>query len=609
MRSGRERLFLRLFRPLMLNLKQFVTLLEKLPVRHRDTGVIVNFKLFPNQQTAIRLLSEQYERTGKIRAIFLKSRRVTVSSLVDAILFGDCLASPHRENLIVAHVKDTSEGLFRVPRDLANGLNDKANVCRILTHRIEVHHRTGLSKLDIATAGTVASGRGLTLSGLHLSESAQYPGQASFTSLIPAVSKGRGTYIFNESTAFGKTGIGQTFHDFWQKAVARKNEYIPIFLGWLQDPACIADEQLASDAPASDLERELMSKPFLATRAQVAWMRNVLESECQGYDKVFAQEYPWTPSVAFQASGDPAFTPEEINFSESTCLKPALQGHMEWKDDKPHFVRVSNGALHIWEEPKWNHKYYMGMDAAVGMESGDFAAISIWDGTTGREVAQYADRVVPEIVSFLLHALGHWYNKALINGELTGNSGREVLRILRDRYHYPNLAMWKGKDDKIMGSGHNRAPTLWWEMTSYSRRKLFDCFRIAIRGGIRNEEFKAIVRDPALWSQMADASLSDWGRWEVERGHDDILVSAMLAIVSIAQNPVPKMSNAHSMPDHMLIENEEDNLKRLIPNIVDDAVFSLRRHYRKAMEATARGERKKLKLIRRQMGVDALAGI
>ena len=589
-----------------MNFEQTTTLLSKLRIKHRDSGVMVPFRLFPNQATAMRLMAKQYEEKRKVRAIFLKSRRVTVSSLCDSLLFIDCLSAPHRENLICAHVKDTSEGLFRVPRDLADALNERANVCKVQAKRIIVMHGEGDSILDIATAGAVASGRGLTLSGLHLSEAAQYPGQDSFLSLLPAVSKGDGTSVFVESTAFGKTGPGKSFYDFWQKAVARKNEYIAIFLGWLTDPACVGDLNLAEDAPATDLEKELM-RDFGASKAQIAWMRNVMESECQGYEKVFCQEYPHTPSVAFISTGDPAFTAEEINYAEKCCQAPSARGHIEFRGDKPRFVRVKDGALHVWEEPKDGHKYFIGMDAAVGVEAGDFAAISVFDGSTGRQVAQYADRAVPEVVAYMCHCLGHWYNRALINGELTGNSGREVLRIMRDRYLYPNFAQWRGKDDKLLGFSATRRPTLWWEMTSYSRRKLFDCFRIAIRGGMRNDDFKAIVRDQALWTQMADASLSDWGRWEVERGHDDILVSAMLAVVTYAQNPVPKMSGQSRILETG--DTEEDQMKKIIPNVVDDVTLSLQRHYRKAMIATRRSEVRMLRENQKRFSMNRLAGI
>lgn len=583
-----------------MRLDRFVSLLSKLPVRHRDTGAMVPFRLFPNQVTAIQKLGKQHEETGKIRAIFLKSRRVTVSSLCDAYLFCDALSAPNRENLIVAHVADTSKGLFRVPRDLANRLNEQAHVCEVQTKHIRVNHRGGVSTLDIATAGTVSSGRGLTLGGLHLSEAAFYPGQDSFLSLLPAVSEGPDTAVFVETTANGVTGIGETFYDFWSSAVERRNDYIPIFLGWLADPASVGDPEKAEDAPSTDLERELM-RDFKASKAQIAWMRNTLESKCQGYEKKFLQEYPHTPSVAFISMNDPAFTPEEINFSKSTLRNPVHRGHMEMRDGKPHFVTHRDGALAVWEEPIYGHKYYAGMDAAVGVEEGDFAAISVWDGSTGNQVAQYADRVVPEVVAFILNCLGLWYNRALTNGELTGNSGREVLRYMRDHYRYPFLAQWKGKDDKIIGRGENRRPVVWWETTAYSRAKMFDTFRIAVRGGMKRDSLECcFVRDEALWHQMARATLSDSGRWELTKGHDDILVSAMLAIVTIAQNPVPRVLS-HS---NLLLtgEDEQTQIEGVIPNIIDDARLALRKHYRIVM-AKSKIERNKKPSARRLVGV------
>lgn len=574
----------------MLNLERAIQFWSKLPIKHRDTGEMVPFVLFPNQAKTMQVLQKQWEEQRKLRAIFLKSRRVTVSSLSDAILFTHAWSTRHVENLIVAHVKDTSEGLFRVPRDLANAVNEKAPICKVLSKRIIIQHRNGPSILDIATAGTISSGRGLTLAGLHLSEAAQYPGQGSFTSLLPALSKGENTIGLVESTAFGKKGIGETFYQFWKRSRARKTEYVCIFLCWLNDPAAILPEELAEDAPATDLERELM-KDYGANKAQIAWMRNVLESECQGYEKVFAQEYPWSEHVAFIETGDPAFTRQEMKYAEATSREPAARGHLEWEGGKPRFVRDRRGALAIWSEPRPFHRYYIGADAAVGVEHGDFAAYSIWDGSVGEQVGQFADRIPPEILARQLHLAGIWYNKAMLNGELSGNSGRETLRILRDDVHYPNMYYWKGKDDKGPGAGvgKGRATSLWWETTGYSRRKMFDNFRVALRGGMRKEDYRAIVRDPALVSQMEDATLSDWGRWEVELGHDDILVSAMLAVISIAQYPPPKLAGASHLGD--LGETEEEQLRKILPGVVDSAHLSLQKHYKKVMAASTRGQR------------------
>ncbi len=115
------------------------------------------------------------------------------------------------------------------------------------------------------------------------------------------------------------------------------------------------------------------------------------------------------------------------------------------------------------------------------------------------------------------------------------------------------------------------------------------------------------MKDPALWQQMADASLSDWGRWEVEKGHDDILVSAMLAIVAIAQNPVPHISHQSAVLE--IGEGEDDQVQRILPNIVDDAVLSLRRHYKKAMALSRKSERRQISEGQKMLGINRLAGI
>src|SRR5271157_2617649 len=281
-----------------MNLDRARLLLSKLSIKHRDLNVSVPFILNNNQLICHNAVRKFYAQHGNVRAICLKARRVGMSSYFDSVLFCHALARPQAHAEIVAHLKDVStKGLFRVPRDLAAELNQKigGDPCEIFAQQIKFHHQDGDSLLDIATAGSVGGGRGLTLTALHLSEAALYPGQDSFLSILPAVSKAPDTIIAIESTAQGRTGIGQTFFDHWTSAkkVGRQwNGYLPIFLSWLDDPACWSDSP-AEDAPATDLERELMGKDFKATREQIAWMRFVLEGECAASEAKFSQEYPW----------------------------------------------------------------------------------------------------------------------------------------------------------------------------------------------------------------------------------------------------------------------------------------------------------------------------
>ena len=554
-----------------MNLTRAIELLSRLPIKNRETGLIHNFSPNPNQRIFYTKLGEQYDHDEIVRAIVLKARRVGISSASDGLLVPHCLSRPQAHARIVAHKADTAEGLFRVPRDLAHGL--PFPVGEIMTRKIIFKHPKGHSLLDIATAGSSSGGRGLTLSALHLSEAAQFPGDDSFLSLLPAVQRGPGSMIFIESTAYGRTGIGEAFYEFWTNSVRGKTGYIPIFLSWLDDPACVRASEEAADAPANDIERALMGRPFRATRAQIAWYRFILESECQGLQPKFNQEYPWCPEVAFVASGDPAFTEQEIAYVRESVCAPKMLGHLEMVDGRPRIVRSRRGSLLVWAEPEPGHKYYIGADAATGIEDGDFACYAVLDGSTGEMVARFAERIHPEALAKELWMAGTLYSNAMVNIELTGHLGRVIQRILRDDYRYWNLYGWKGKDDRLPGPHQARSGG--WETNTNTRRLLFDTFRTALRAGMRNEDGGITLYDEALLEQMDLATLTEGMNWEVEREHDDILFASMLAVITCVQYPPPRIGGRSRRPDI-----EGDPSQRLPMPVLNELAHSLGDHLR-----------------------------
>ena len=553
--------------------------LSRLSIKHRDLNVSVPFRFNSNQQTAFRLMAEQYEKFGNVRAITLKARRVGMSSLMDALLWVHTVSKPQAHAQIIAHLKDVSaKGLFRVPRDLASELNEKVRhpVCDVRAQEIRTAHTDGESLLDISTAGSVGGGRGLTLTALHLSEAASYPGQDSFLSILPAVAKAPDTMIVLESTAQGRTGIGKVFFEHWQSAKKGRgrhwNGYVPIFLPWLDDPACIAPAHMAKDAPATDLERELMSPPYNASRAQIAWMRLVLEGECQGSEMKFLQEYPHADHVAFISTGDPAFSPAEIKYAVSTrveqtefcqcndakCYRPH-RGVFTRSGGLSVFHREANGPWHIYERPMRECFYYEGVDCARGMEeetgraTGDFSAIVLYNGTTGAIAARFAEWTDPEDTAEQADLVGRWYNKAMMNVELTGNLGLWCMKRLRDSYHYPNFYRWKGKDDKAVRPNASH-PAICWETTNYSRKLMFASFRSFVRAGMKGLPGGLAPKDSELIDQMDLCTMSTGGRFDVERGHDDVLLAAMIAVVACDQWPPPNVLSFK----HNVMENPEE---------------------------------------------------
>jgi hypothetical protein len=571
-----------------LNLDNALELLSKLPIKSRDSGIIVPFIPNPNQSTFYETLKKQFAQIGMLRAIVLKARRVGISSASDGLLVPHCLSRPGAHAKIVAHRSDTAEGLFRVPRDFTRAL--PFVVGEIMVKKIIFHHKQGNSLLDIATAGAVSGGRGLTLSALHLSEAAQFSGEDSFLSLLPAVQRGPGSMVFIESTAFGRVGVGRPFYEFWTNSVKGKTGYVPVFLSWLDDPGCVRHRDEAPDAPASDEERHLMDKPFCATREQIAWFRHTLESECQGLMPKMMQENPHTAEVAFVSSGDPAFTEEEIAYVRKKVCRPRLTGTLEFDGDNVRILEDKKGALAVWESPLPDHRYYIGADAATGVEDGDFAAYCILDGTTGHMVARCAERIHPEVLARNLLMAGTLYNKALINIELTGHLGRTVYQRLRDDFRYNNLYGWKGKDDKLNKPGGPGAPRLGgWETTAATRRIVIDQFRAALRGGIKSQPGGIEVYDEELLYQMDLCTLTERASgWEVERGHDDILFAYFLANIGRVHYPPPLMQGDRSRRGDI---DGDDPVGRLPFKVQDDVTDSLKRHYAKLSRGWESGGR------------------
>ncbi len=269
-------------------------------------------------------------------------------------------------------------------------------------------------------------------------------------------------------------------------------------------------------------------------------------SECRGLDNVWLEEYPHSPRVAFQVSGQPAFARNELAYAERTIKEPLCRGEFVRTQSGFKFQRRGDGPWHIWKFPfDKNGKsdgltYYGGTDAALGTDEGDFAAICMLCGQTGELAARLSERIPPEELANQMDMVGRWYNRAMMNPELTGNLGRWALVKLRDFYRYPNIYQWKGRDDHKRGKLASKS--LGFEMTTATRALIVDATRDGLRMAMRDEPGGLIVYDRALMSQISRCSVRDGFRWSVERGHDDIAVAYFIACLTRAQYPPPRMN-------------------------------------------------------------------
>jgi hypothetical protein len=566
--------------------------LSRFSIRDRDSHGQVPFILNYNQKKIHAVAAKQQDEGQPIRIIVDKARRVGVSSWAEGLGFAHCCAIPGAHFLIAAHEFKSSKALFSIPKSFAK--QARFLNLRDVEREITFPHESADALMQIVTAGKDTSGRGFTLSGLHLSEAAHYKGGGEiFTSVIPAVSKHKGTIVIIESTPNGMDGDGADFYEMWMDAVEGKSEYAWVFLSWIDDPACVADPTIAKNAPIDKEEKELLRRGL--TKAQLAWRRiQIASPQCGGMVEMFHQEYPTTWEESFITSGFPAFNEIERQWASANIKDPKWQGFIDHTDDGTLKLREHHrGDFCIWEDPKPGHYYYLGADAARGDDNDktkdrDFAANVCLDGNTGRQVARYAGFVVPEVHGCYLNSIGRHYNRAMMNGELTGGYGYGTLYVVRDLLHYPNLYRWKGKDDKI-GSWASGKNAVWIETTQHVRTMLFEGLRAALREGAGTSgEYGVTLYDDQLASQIRQCTRKETGRVDVKKGHDDILFGCMIANLAMRQYAPPRtMNTARSMEQE---EDEEVKNKMGLrgDEVQDDACFALMNHHKKIMQKVER---------------------
>jgi hypothetical protein len=512
------------------------------PAPKKYNSSVVPFIFNPSQKKIMHKLHERRREKKPMWLIFLKARRLGVSTFSTALATAHCLQKASASALLVAQLTKTAKAMFDEAKNFSECLPMRLPVPT--QHELYFPHSGGQSVLSRATAKTVIGGRGLTLSFLHMTEAAFYPGEDSFVSLLNTISSAdMDNIVVIETTANGVEGPGEAYYDYWTDAVEGKNDFMPIFLPWYEDPITFLPDDMALDAPADDYEKWLM-RDFKCTKGQIAWHRKTIATKCRGSIYRWKAEYPSSPDEAFVASGDPIFEFDELEYMRRSCCNPQSVGHILGSRNSPRFEEMRGGPLRVWETPQPLCHYFIGVDAAKGVEDGDFASAVGWNAETGEQAFTYADRVGPEALSEKVNFLGKWYNKAMVNVELTGGWGYQVMKDLRDRYHYPNQYLWRSRDDKPDTKGRQ---AYGWETTDRSRQMLFTVFRKSVRASLPRDYGdgelvttpEVVVKDIQLYSQASKAQSDIGWRWRVLKGHDDILMAGWLGWVANIQYHIP----------------------------------------------------------------------
>jgi hypothetical protein len=442
-----------------------------------------------NQALAGNRVQREFEHMRKQHNIVLKARQMGMSTWIAGRFFLRTITHPGTVTVQVAHTQEAAEMIFRIVRRFLRGLPGRwrngalggaqENARQIIFPALDSEYR-------VETAGDKNAGRGQTITQLHCSEVARWPGDAAeiLQGLRAALSP-EGELVL-ESTPMGAAGC---FWREWQDAertgVARH------FFPWWWEERYAADP--VAEGSLSDAERALMERHGLSL-TQIGYRRQ-LQASFRGLAK---QEYAEDANECFLSSGDCVFDTEAIDARLRAVCRPVRTG--------------LKGQLQVWYMPVPGRRYLVAADPAGGGVEGDFSAVQVVDIETGLQCAELQAKLSTLELAQELAKLGHEYNAAVLVVE-RNNHGSGVLAYLHSVCRYPAIYSESGKDG--------------WLTTSVTRPRVLA------------ELGSALVESPGIFS--SERLLKECrsfvrhlnGRTEAQAGeHDDCLMAMAIALAA-----------------------------------------------------------------------------
>lgn len=250
-------------------------------------------------------LEEQKNRTGRVRAVILKGRQQGVSTLINGRFFHLTTHNRGFQTFILTHAQDATNNLFKMVKryyehcpQLIRPLVDTSNAKELIFGLLDSGYKIG-------TARNKTVGRSNTIQLLHGSECGFWENADEHSKgVFQAVPDAAGSEIILESTA---NGVGNFFHQQWQRAEAGTSDFIAIFVPWYWQEEYYKNPD---DGFTKTNEEYELAELYGLSDGQLAWRRMKIEtfsSNGQDGEKNFRQEYPLSASEAFVLTGEDSF--------------------------------------------------------------------------------------------------------------------------------------------------------------------------------------------------------------------------------------------------------------------------------------------------------------
>lgn len=479
-------------------------------------GNIVPFILTPEQREFLTNLDN--------KDIVLKSRQLGLSVCVIAESIREVVTRENCTCALISHNQSSCNAVFDKLKQQFNSLPEWVKPETVQNNRQALTFKNG-SSIVCLTAGNKDLLRGSTITGVcHCSEIAFWKDTERHMKALSQACSESSTLIL-ESTANGFN----RFSELYYQAKNGENDFKPFFFNWIngrtlfQGQYDIAVEkykashsgEMITEDDYDDDEKQLVEMG--ATPEQIVWRRGKISTE--GLD-TFHVEFPSTDDECFISTGCNVFDTTKIaRMLKNKFKEPVREDKLVIKNELRTWIK--NGALKIFQLPKKEMRYWIGIDVSEGVGL-DSSTMFVMD-KNGENVATFKNnKIKPYEFADVCAYVGRYYNNAQLIVE-KASGGHSVIERLRYTHKYRNMAKYKTYDEfnKIQWKYGFDTNAKTKGIAVNDAREWFD------KGLIK-------IMDKEVLNEMKVFVINDNGQMgAIDGAHDDLVSAMWLAIQGI----------------------------------------------------------------------------
>lgn len=515
-------------------------------------GGLVTFRPNSHQMAFYRRICDNRLAGVPTREIHVKDRQVGDTTATAAFMYADCFINPVTEALVTVNDADSKRKIWKIYDRYISKHADvvikedptkKKNRYHSKNEWVADHNDSSI-EIELAKG---AGGRGGSCLLWHGSECDFWDEfDDSFEAVMSMVPEEAMSVAVMESTLDG--GNNPEFRQFVIDSMAGKTGWKVIFIGWLEHDEYTRPFENAREKKKfveelgkhnSRDKEELTLYEAGIPLEKLNWRRHTIRTKFKGKPNRFKKEFPIDVDEALRLKGDVYFSAQAIEHYRERVVKKAmaLRTPMMYQPakSKKWLYRIVNSdeedprAVKIYQPPEAEARYCIGGDVAEGPNGAQGVAessIAIMKRETGELVAFWSGRVEPYIMAEMMVALGHYYNKALLNPENNAIGVAVTQRILYDlKYSRVFMSPKLGRSRADIIDGTTSA-----ELGTRSTPKVRMWILRNLQAVVNT--FRVTLPDPVLISQMGSFVEKKPGQPRKSYGtKDDGVIATGLAVI------------------------------------------------------------------------------